>query len=164
MVCRMVSSGVFATPPEAFLDDQVFVGPGLQRVDDLRPPCALDDERAGDARTQPDPPIGELRVGIVGLHHVGEIDDRPSYGAEGVGKSLDIGSGTEAELCMRRLRSRCSRATRAGPTTPMVHLLSEFGVCTTRVRVGQCLPLAGRHSPAVPCCRSSFSHFLPIET
>src|SRR5687767_10618428 len=27
-------------PPEAFLDDQVLAGPGLQRVDDLRPPGA----------------------------------------------------------------------------------------------------------------------------
>ena len=53
-----------------------------------------DDERRGDARLQPDPPIGELRVGIVGLHHVGEIDDRPSRGAEGVGEPLHIGNGT----------------------------------------------------------------------
>ena len=38
-------------PPEAFLDDQVLAGPGLQRVDDLCPPGAPDDERAGGART-----------------------------------------------------------------------------------------------------------------
>ena len=42
---------------------------------------------------RPDPPIGELRVGIVGLHHVCDIDHRPSPGAEGVGEPLNIGNG-----------------------------------------------------------------------
>src|SRR4029450_12534568 len=88
MVRRMVSSGVCATPPKPFLMTTCSAVMGLQRVDDLRPPGALDDERAGGVRMQPNPPIGELRVRIVGLHHVGKIDNWPSRGAECGGELL----------------------------------------------------------------------------
>src|SRR4030095_15991944 len=93
-VRRMVSSGVFANPPKPFLMTTCSAVMGLQRVDDLRPPGALDDERAGGVRMQPNPPIGELRVRIVGLHHVGKIDNWPSRGAEGVGELLHRGNGS----------------------------------------------------------------------
>jgi hypothetical protein len=76
------------------------------------PPGALDDERAGGARLQPDPPIGELRVGIVGLHHVSEIDDRPSRGAEGVGKPLHSGNSAHEKWQVDPPLRRFSREVR----------------------------------------------------
>src|SRR6516164_4003538 len=80
-------------PTIAFLDDQMFTVAGFELVDDLRTPAALDDEGAVPAVRQPEAPIGKLRVGIVGLQNLSDIDDGPTRLAESIGETLYLGDG-----------------------------------------------------------------------